>query len=204
MQLWGERYDADGDEIFSIQDDIIERIVGRLVTRLEDAGISRAAKNQLQVLPPMNSCCAASPCCAATIKPISGKAMICAWPQLPRIPAYGLAHAYLAFADVMIAGFGRASQKDLADALIVAARAVALAPEQSTAHRVLSFVQMYQREYPVAEHHLRRANELNPYDAESAEQMGYLLTLRGRPLEALAWMDRAIQALSDTSAMVRA
>ena len=106
---------------------------------------------------------------------------------------YGLAHAYLAFANVMIAGFGRASQKDLADALIVAARAVALAPEQSTAHRVLSFVQMYQREYPVAEHHLRRANERNPYDAESAEQMGYLLTLRGRPVEALAWMDRAVR-----------
>ena len=37
VQLWGERYDADGDEIFSIQEDIIERIIGRLVTRLEDA-----------------------------------------------------------------------------------------------------------------------------------------------------------------------
>ena len=44
VQLWGERYDADGNEIFSIQEDIIERIVGRLVTRLEDAGVSRAAQ----------------------------------------------------------------------------------------------------------------------------------------------------------------
>ena len=39
----------------------------------------------------------------------------------------------------------------------------------------------------------RRAIELNPYDAESVDQMGYLLTLRGRPVEALAWLDRAVR-----------
>ena len=50
VQLWGERYDADGDEIFSIQEDIIERIIGRLVTRLEDAGVSRAAQKPVTSL----------------------------------------------------------------------------------------------------------------------------------------------------------
>ncbi len=52
---------------------------------------------------------------------------------------------------------------------------------------------MYVRDYAGAEHSLRRAVELNPYDAESVDQMGYLLTLRGRPVEALAWLDRAVR-----------
>jgi tetratricopeptide (TPR) repeat protein len=50
---------------------------------------------------------------------------------------------------------------------------------------------MYRGEYEASEHHLLRALNLNPYDAESVEQMGYLVTLRGRPVEALSWMDRA-------------
>ncbi len=43
------------------------------------------------------------------------------------------------------------------------------------------------------EYHMRRAIDLNPYDAESLEQMGYLLTLRGKPIEAMQWMDRAVK-----------
>ena len=193
VQLWGERYDADGDEIFSIQDDIIERIVGRLVTRLEDAGVTRAAQKPVTSLAAYELMLRGVALLRANNQADFMKGRDLCEAAIAKDPGYGLAHAYLAFANVMIAGFGRASQKDLADALVIAARAVALAPEQSTAHRVLSFVQMYQREYPVAEHHLRRANEINPYDAESAEQMGYLVTLRGRPVEALAWMDRAVR-----------
>ncbi|MFD1987818.1 hypothetical protein ACFSOZ_35965 [Mesorhizobium newzealandense] len=49
------------------------------------------------------------------------------------------------------------------------------------------------RDHEAAEHHLRIALELNPGDSECIEQMGHLLTMRGRPLEALAWLARAIR-----------
>jgi len=43
-----------------------------------------------------------------------------------------------------------------------------------------------------AEHHVARSLELNPYDADTIAQMGYLLVLRGRAEEGIAWMDRAV------------
>jgi tetratricopeptide (TPR) repeat protein len=49
------------------------------------------------------------------------------------------------------------------------------------------------RRYEAAEYHFRRAFDLNPYDADTLTQMGFVLTMRGRPVEALAWMDRAIR-----------
>jgi tetratricopeptide (TPR) repeat protein len=193
VQLWGERYDADGNEIFSIQDDIIERIVGRLVTRLEDAGVNRAAQKPVTSL-------------AAYELTLRGVAMlrrnepddIAAARELferaiAKDPSYGLAHAHLAFAHVMLGGYGWAPPEILAQAQALATKAIMLSRDQPAGHRVLSFIQMYMRDYAGAEHSLRRAAELNPYDAESVDQMGYLLTLRGRPVEALAWLDRAVR-----------
>jgi TolB-like protein len=192
-QLWGDRYDVDGDEIFSIQEDIIERIVGRLVTKLDDAGVMRAAQKPVTSL-------------AAYELTLRGVAMlrrnhpddIAAARELferaiAKDPAYGLAHAQLAFSMVMIGGYGWAPVEVLTQAQAHATRAIMLARDQPAGHRVLSFIQMYLRDFAGAEHSLKRAIELNPYDAESVDQMGYLLTLRGRPTEALAWFDRAVR-----------
>jgi TolB-like protein/Tfp pilus assembly protein PilF len=193
VQLWGERYDADGNEIFSIQEDIIERIVGRLVTRLEDAGVTRASQK------PVTSLAAYEltqrgvamlrrnePDDIAAARDLFEKA-------IAKDPTYGLAHAHLAFAHVMLGGYGWASLEVLTQAQALATKAIMLSRDQPTGHRVLSFIQMYMRDYAGAEHSLRRAVELNPYDAESVDQMGYLLTLRGKPVEALAWLDRAVR-----------
>jgi tetratricopeptide (TPR) repeat protein len=49
------------------------------------------------------------------------------------------------------------------------------------------------REHEAAEQNLRIGLTLNPYDADSIEQMGYVLTMRGRHLDALGWLDRAIR-----------
>jgi tetratricopeptide (TPR) repeat protein len=108
-------------------------------------------------------------------------------------PAYGLAHSYLALSHVMIGGFGRASAAVLANARDIAEQGIALSPDQATCRRVLSLVRLYMREHEAAEQHLRIALKLNPHDAECIEQMGYVLTMRGRPVEALAWLDRAIR-----------
>jgi TolB-like protein len=193
VQLWGERYDVNGDEIFSIQEDIIERIVSRLVTKLDNAGVTRAAQKPVTGL-------------AAYELTLRGVAMlrrndpddIAAAGELferaiAKDPSYGLAYAQLAFSRVMMGGYGWAPIEVLTQAQALATRAIMLARGQPAGHRVLSFIQMYLRDFSGAENSLKRAIELNPCDAESVDQMGYLLTLRGRPTEALVWLDRAVR-----------
>ncbi len=192
-QLWGERYDNDCTDVFDIQQDIVEQVIGRLATRLVDADLRRMSQKPVTGLAAYELVQRGVAFLRGNNPSDFSKGRDLCEAAIAKDPSYGLAHAYLAFANVMIAGFGRATKKDLADALTIATRAISLAPEQPTAHRVLSFVQMYRREYSAAENHLHRSHELNPYDAEGVQQMGYLLTLRGRPLEALAWMDRAMR-----------
>ena len=193
VQLWGERYDAECAQVFSIQQDIAERIVGRLVARLEDAGRLRASQKPIADLAAYELTLRGvallrgnEPAEIRAARDLFAAAVL-------KDPAYGLARAYFALSRVMAGGYGWAPRELLADALVDATKAINLSPEQPVGHRILSFVQMYMREYEAAEHNLRRALGLNPCDAESLDQMGYLLTLRGRPLEALAWLDRAVQ-----------
>jgi tetratricopeptide (TPR) repeat protein len=193
VQLWRDRYDDEASAIFDIQQDIVERVIGRLVKQLEDAGINRALRKPETDLVAYELRLRAVALMRSNDPNKFPGACAFLEAAVAKDPADGVSLAELAFARVMMSGFGRSSPEDLKNALDVAVRALALAPSQPTVQRVVSFVQMYRREYGAAEHHLRQALELNPCDAECAEQMGYLLTLRGRPAEGIEWMKRAVR-----------
>lgn len=192
-QLWGDRYRAEDTGLFAIQQDIVEEIVGRLVVRVNNAGLQRASRRPITSL-------------AAYELVLRGVALLRDPAQsdlkgaeelfeaaTARDPAYGLAHTYLALSYVLNSEFGPTSDAVLAKARDLAERGIALSPDQATAHRIQSLVRLSMRDHGAAEHHLRIALELNPGDAECIGQMGHLLTMRGRPLDALAWLARAIR-----------
>jgi tetratricopeptide (TPR) repeat protein len=108
-------------------------------------------------------------------------------------PTSGLAHSYLALATVIIGHYAFSQESELRTALNLAATGVSLAPEEPRSHRILGLVRLCCREHAAAEHHVARALELNPYDSDTIAQMGYLLVLRGRVDEGIAWMDRAVR-----------
>ena len=49
-QLWGDRYQAEDTGLFAIQQDIVEEIVGRLVVRVNNAGLQRASRRPVTSL----------------------------------------------------------------------------------------------------------------------------------------------------------
>lgn len=192
-QLWGDRYQAEDAGLFAIQQDIVEEIVGRLVVRVNNAGLQRASRRPLTSL-------------AAYELVLRGVALLRDPAQsdltgaaalfeaaIAKDPAYGLAYTYLALTYVLNSEFGRTSEAVLAKARELAERGIALSPDQATAQRIQSLVRLNMRDHEAAEHHLRIALKLNPNDADCIEQMGYLLVMRGRPVDALAWLARAIR-----------
>jgi DNA-binding winged helix-turn-helix (wHTH) protein/tetratricopeptide (TPR) repeat protein len=105
----------------------------------------------------------------------------------------GLILSYLALAEAMIARGRLDSAPSLRAARERAVRATALAPEEARCHRVLAIVLTYMREFAAAESQYNRAIQLNPYDADTLAQLGFMRAMRGSPLEALDLMDRAVQ-----------
>lgn len=192
-QIWGDRYQTQGGDLFEAEREIVEQIVGRLVRRVSNAGLQQASRKPAASL-------------AAHELLLRGIALLRDPAQtdlksaeaffeaaIARDPNYGLAYTHLALSRALTGEFGRASDAILEDARDLADRGLALAPDQATGHRVQSLVRLYMRNHEAAEHHLRIALEINPYDAECIEQMGLLLTMRGRPYDALGWLARAIR-----------
>jgi TolB-like protein/Tfp pilus assembly protein PilF len=191
--LWSDTFSASGGQIFEMQEEIASRVVNRLVARLDDAGVKQATPKPPDSL-------------AAYELLLRGLARLRGYSDddnkaarslfqsaVEKDPAYALAHSYIALADLIIGGYAEASP-ELLDSLIERAEcAVTLAPEEPRCHRVLAQALISARRFDAAEHHLQRALDLNPYDADTIAQMGYLLSMRGRPLEALAALDSAIR-----------
>jgi TolB-like protein len=189
-QHWGERYQAEGEGFFAIERDIVEAIVGRLVSRVTATGLKRSSRKPVTSL-------------AAYELVLKGLALLRDPAQadlkgaeefcnaaIARDPGYGLAYTFLALARLLTAEFHGASADTLTQARDLADKGAQLAPDQATCRRMQSQARTFLRQHESAEHYLRIALELNPYDADCMEQMGYLLTMRGRPVDALAWFAR--------------
>ncbi len=191
--LWSETFSASGGQIFDMQEEIACRVVNRLVARLDDAGVKQATPKPPDSL-------------AAYELLLRGLARLRGYGDddnkaardlfqaaVEKDPTYALAHSYIALADLIIGGYAEASPELLGSLIERAECAVTLAPEEPRCHRVLAQALIYARQFEAAEHHLQRALDLNPYDADTIAQMGFLLSMRGRPLEALAALDSAIR-----------
>lgn len=105
----------------------------------------------------------------------------------------GLIQSYLALAEAMIARAQGGNAASFEGARARAVRATALAPDEARCHRVLAIVLSYMQEFAAAESQYRRAVQLNPYDADTLAQLGFMRATRGYPDEALELMDRAVQ-----------
>jgi len=192
--VWGDSYSATGPDLFSVQDEIAHRVVNRLVSNLETATLRRSAGKPTQDLAAYELAMRAIARFRGYGPRSNAEAMELLKAALSRDPDYGLAHAYLALVELADADFGSAPDHLIADCIERASLALLLAPEEPRCHRIMALTRLAGRDHEAAEHHMRRALDINPYDADTTLQMGYILSLRGRPHDGLELMDRAIAA----------
>jgi TolB-like protein/Tfp pilus assembly protein PilF len=191
--VWAERYDRDVADIFAVQDDVASRIVATLFGRIESEKFQQSLRKPPENLAAYDFLLRGlarfrgfgdddnSEACKLFAKAIEAD------------PSYALAHANMALATAALHGFASAPSQVLNDAIDRAQHAVELEPQEGNCHAILSFLQLFSRNYDLAEYHARRSLELNPNDADGAIALGYVLTQRGQPLEGLAWMDTAVR-----------
>jgi tetratricopeptide (TPR) repeat protein len=107
-------------------------------------------------------------------------------------PTYGRAHARLAHSLFLEWYRDPAGPEALLErALGLARKGVELDPNDNVCQDILGWVYLQQGSFDLAEHHKRRALELNPNSAEQAACTGVLYAFLGRPEEAVEWFDQA-------------
>jgi tetratricopeptide (TPR) repeat protein len=180
-QLWAERYDCALTGLFDVQDDVVRRIVSTLAGRLERARLDVARRR-----PPEDR--------EAYDLWLQG------WSALKRADLAAIRQARELFqqAAAKDPGFARA-YSGLAltlwtewacfswnpwvfmqhEAVDLARKAVQLEDRDHRAHCILGVAQLYARDYDAARHHLLKAVELNPNDADVLAHVSFGMALVG-------------------------
>jgi adenylate cyclase len=193
MHLWAHRYDQPMSDIFALQDQIVQTIVGTLVTRVHLSEQQRALRSRPESL-------------EAYDLYLRGRAAFASWTQesnqqaqqyfrhaLERDPNFALAFGYLSYTLVQSwwGGWER-SPAILQQARELAERAVALGPSEFDSYWSLAAAYLASREFDKSIAAYERAIALNPNCPNLLVDMAEALVYVGRAAEAVAHIQRAM------------
>jgi TolB-like protein len=191
-QVWGERFDRGQTELFTVQDEVVQKIVSTLVGRVQVTDADRARRKHPASLDAYecvlkgNSLPWDEPAGTAEATRLFERA-------IDIDPGYGMAHALLAIMRTHHWQVQPDSTAMLDEAYRLAMRAVELDDSESTCHSMLAQVCLQRRAFELALVHMRRAVELNPNNQWNLADMALVLVYAGQAEEALTWSARAKQ-----------
>jgi len=159
--VWAERYDRDQEEIFTVQDLVVRAIAVKAVERLQSAGAESAKRKPPASLAAYEYVLRADalawhdPATKVEARRYCEKA-------IEIDPTYARAYAHLSQILGNLAEESANREELEKESFELAKKAVALDENDSRCHGVLGDAYLQQRAFPQAEHHYRRALELNP------------------------------------------
>ncbi|RWB92805.1 adenylate/guanylate cyclase domain-containing protein [Mesorhizobium sp.] len=192
--LWAERFDRDLTDIFAVQDDVTQQIVGALALNLTEGDQQRLATEQTDNLEAYDCF-------------LRGREQLWRFTRAQNIqsrellqraieldPKFAPAYAFLAVANVLDYAnqWSPSSSASLEQAEAFATRAVELDDRYPWAHWALAIINLYLRRHDVAIRKSERTISLAPNLAEGHESLGTSLYYSGRPEEALACFERGM------------
>ncbi len=194
-QIWSETYDAEGDDIFSVQDDIAKRVVGAAAVKLT------RFEQQLALAKPTNSLAAyeyvlrGRDFFSHATRDDNDEASELFQHAIDLDPNYADAYAALGGShyEAVISGWSQFREQELEEAEALARKALALDPATTRAYRLLADIDLFRKRYDLALGQLDRALEINPSDVDNYAHRGSILVWAGRAEKGLPWLEGALR-----------
>ena len=185
--IWAERMDRDFKDLFLLEDEVAAKIVSNLVSHIEDASRSLAARKHPDDMTAFD--CVIRACHNALSYDADenalGRELLEQAIQID--PNYAKAYAYLAESLCIEADteWCESRQNAIERAVSYARKAIALDDFDSKAHSTMGQAYIYQKKFDLAEVHLDRAIEYNPNSYYAFCAKSWLLALTGRASEVM-------------------
>jgi adenylate cyclase len=192
--LWAERYDRDLEDIFEVQDEITDMIVGQIEPELGSAERHRVARKPRTNLQAWDCFHLGS----AHFYKFTAESNIEAQALLKRAseldPQFGDAYAWWAYAVVlgMVYWDTEPEQATLDDALEAANRALDIDDQNAVFYALKARIHLARREYSAALFNNQSAIRLNPTFAVAYCALGDSLAYEGKYEEAIGQFEKAI------------
>jgi TolB-like protein len=193
--VWAERYDRDLEDIFALQDEMIETIVRAIEPELGRAERERARRKPPGSLDAWELFQRGLWYHYRFTRDDIAEAERCFHRAIEVDPTFALPFAALAHACYWDALFGYATdvKKTLAKGLDLARKAVSLDDREAFAHFSLGRIQTLRAELDGAIAELEQAIELNPNFAHAYYGLGIALVWAGQPAQGMNRIDTALR-----------
>jgi tetratricopeptide (TPR) repeat protein len=193
--LWAERYDRELEDIFAVQDEITQRIVGALEPSMIAAEAERSSHQRPENLDAWSYVAQASPLIWTWSEKDYTPAEALLLKAIEIDPNYARPHSILAVGLQSNAWFGRPGPHEgfVGRALAEAKTAVALDEQDPWGHMALGYVHGYARNCDDAIAEMQRALDLNPNFALAHGLFGLVLAWAGKARQALQELDMAVR-----------
>jgi adenylate cyclase len=195
IHVWADRYDRELDDIFALQDEIAETIVGRIDTEVRASEIDRARRKPPANLDAWELYQRGLWHSYKVTKEDNEAARNLFYKAIERDPNFALAHAGIAFTCHMdvLQDFGDNPAERLAKGLAAGEHAVTLDDKDGFTHYVLGRVLALAGQGDRAIADLEKSVALNPSFAHGYHGLGFTLNWYGRAADAIPMLDMAMR-----------
>ncbi|OBQ84273.1 adenylate/guanylate cyclase domain-containing protein [Mesorhizobium sp. WSM3873] len=185
--LWAERFDRDLTDIFAVQDDVTQQIVGALALNLTEGDRQRLAPEYARNTQAYDYFMRGRELWHRLTKETNVAARDLLQRAIELDPKFASAHAFLALTHGLdhLNRWSASPPESMAQAEEAATRAVTLDDSDPWAHWALAIVKLYTRRHDEAIDEAEHAIALNPNFAEGHVILGEALHYSGRSEQAL-------------------
>jgi class 3 adenylate cyclase/TolB-like protein len=195
LQLWSDRVQGAGGDLFQMQDAIARGVVGALVIQIGRIEEERAAEKPPENLDAYDWFLRGRQRMPSTTRAENEEALAAFKRALALDPNYAAAYAGIGFAryEQVASGWTEFVGETLGEAERLAHKALALDPMLVEGYVVLGAVNLNRAEYDRAIRELDRALELNPSHALAHGFRGAVLMWSGRTADGVAALETALR-----------
>ena len=193
--VWSDNYDGETKDIFAVQQDIAQRVVGSAAVKLTRFERERVLAGPTENLAAYEYVLRGREFLSHATREQNDEAQTMFERATALDPNFAGAYAALGRAryEAVVSGWTEFRETELEQAEALARKALTLDPMTTNAYRLLANVYFYRKRYELALSQTDRALEINPSDVESYDMRGTVLVFAGRAAEALPWLEGALR-----------
>ena len=193
--VWAERFDRVLEDIFAVQDEITQSIVGTVAPEYLSAEMRRARRKEVPRLDAWELAVRAHWHISQFTREDNheARALLLRAVELDPESSFGLTDLSLTFLAECVYGWGADPKSSIAEAVRTAKRAVAINSRDAYAYALLGAADLYSGHHDDAISNLEQAIALNPNDPHAFAILGRTLIYLGQVGTGLEYVNKAIR-----------
>ena len=192
--LWAERYDRDLEDIFALQDEVVQKIVAVLAVKLTEDEQDRLERRYTDNLEAYDYYLRGLEYFHRFTREENSQARSMFRSAIDLDPTFAVAYSLLSLTHWLEWSFGWSQDLGCLEiAFELAQKATALDDTLPEPHGVLGMVYLWKKEHEKAIGELQWSIALDPNYAEAMNHLAHVLSFAGKPEEAIRWAKKAMR-----------